>query len=214
MIRFDDLPRTNRALLLARLDMEIAEANCMNIFGLARKRQQTIDETWREICRKAGQPRCAIPAALVAPRDQWSESVAAAHSDSTTAPPPIESSTATPTATSSPEDADVNAGSGHRALNLRVPLVAGAVAVLALGGGLVVLVASLNSTVAPQISLQIPNASPGNIIRDGSSTSNGQTDRTAGRTPPGGKPEFDPNSIPPPTGTIRRLEAISKSFKK
>ena len=29
-----------------------------------------------------------------------------------------------------------------------------------------------------------------------------------------GKPEFDPNNVPPPQGTIRRMEAISKAFGK
>jgi hypothetical protein len=57
--------------------------------------------------------------------------------------------------------------------------------------------------VAPQASWQIQNARAGDvpraavIVRD-------QRGESA--------PTFDPNSLPPPQGTIRRLEGISKSF--
>ena len=213
MIKFDHLPPTNRALILATLDLEIAEAHCKNIFVLAHKRHQSIHKLWHDVCRKTGQPDCEIPAPLIAP-DQGSESATAAHLDSTTASPPLEASTALPAATSSLKGGNVNAGSGHRAQNLGVPLVAGALALLALGVGLLVLVASPNSAVAPQASSQMSNAKRGDVVRDNSGASKGQTDRTAGRTPPPDKPEFDPDSLPPPQGTIRRMEAISKAFQK
>jgi hypothetical protein len=70
MIEFDDLPQTSRALLLARLELEIAQAKCTNIFGLARNRKQTIREIWQEVCRKTGQPRCTMPLPLIAPQER------------------------------------------------------------------------------------------------------------------------------------------------
>src|SRR5262249_1538785 len=58
---FDDLPPNSRSLIIATLGLEIASSNCKNIFDLARKRHQTVDEVWRSICRKTAQPICTIP---------------------------------------------------------------------------------------------------------------------------------------------------------
>ena len=49
MIQFEDLPRTNRTLLLATLELEIAEAKCTNILQLAHKRNLPIADIWRDI---------------------------------------------------------------------------------------------------------------------------------------------------------------------
>jgi hypothetical protein len=240
MVKFDDLPHSSQTLMLATLQLEIAEAKCANILDLSRTRHKAIQDVWRDICRKTGQPRCTVPPAVMAPRDQGLESVTAGHVDATTAARLVESPRLTSsdplTATPAPSGSSANNGAmtapaktalastpgGHRARSLRAPMVVGLVAVLALGVGLVVLLGGPQSTVAPQTSLQIPGARPTDVVRDGTiirdrskdSASSGQTDRTAGRTAPEDKPEFDPNSVPPPQGTIRRLEAISKSFSK
>jgi hypothetical protein len=241
MVKFDDLPKTSQSLMLATLQLEIAEAKCANILDLSRTRHQAIQDVWRDICRKTGQPRCTVPPAVMAPRDQWLESVTAGHVDATTAARLFESPALTSseplTATPAPNGSSANTGAitmppkaavlastprSHRARNHRAPMVAGLAVILALGVGLVVLVASPPSTVAPQTSLQIPGERPSDVVRDGTiirdrskdGASSAQTDRTAGRTAPEDKPEFDPNSVPPPQGTIRRLEAISKSFSK
>jgi len=241
MVKFDDLPKTSQSLMLATLQLEIAEAKCANILDLSRSRHQAIQDVWREICRKTGQPRCMAPPAVMAPRDQWLESVTAGHVDATTAARLFESprltSSEPPTATPPPNGSNANSGAiavsakmtalastagGRRAHGVRAPMVVGLVVSLALGVGLVVLVAGPPSAVAPQTSLQIPGAKPTDVVRDGTiirdrskeGVSSGQTDRMAGRTAPEDKPEFDPNSVPPPQGTIRRLEAISKSFSK
>src|SRR5262245_20766541 len=173
MIKFDDLPRANRALILARLGLEIAEANCTSISVLAHKRHQTVQKIWDEVCRKVGQPHCAIPAPVLA-GDQWSDAVTAADLHSATTTHPLEFSAAAPPAPPSHNDGHVNAGGGHRAHDLRVPLIAIAVAVLALAVGVLALVASLNSTVAPQASLQITNAKPSEVVRDRRAIYNGQ----------------------------------------
>jgi hypothetical protein len=214
MIKFDDLPRTNRALILAKLGLAIAEANCTNIFVLAHKRHQTIHQIWRDACRQAGQPPCDVPASVLATRDQCLESATAAHLHSVIASPPSKPQTASPPAPSFPKSGNVNAGTGHRADSLRVPLVASAIAILALGVGVLVLVASPNSAVAPQASMQIPNARSGNIVRDSGGAFNRPADRTVARASPADKPQFDPSSVPTPQGTIRRMEEISKAFGK
>ncbi len=221
MIKFDDLPHTNRTLLLATLELEIAEAKCTNILQLAHKRNLPIQEIWRDICRKTGQPRCTVPAPVMVSRDQWLESATSGRLDSTTATSALDPPTPTSLKEGSvnagtiavpvvlvkqPRAAPVPAFSAQRAQNLRAPLIAGLVAILALGVGFLVLVASPNSTVAPQASLQIPNAKPDDVLR-GATIIRDQSGESA-------KPEFDPNSVPPPQGTIRRLEGISKSFWK
>ena len=194
MINFDDLSHTKRTLILATLQLEIAEANCTNILDLARKRNQDIHDLWRELCKKTGQPHCTVPAPVLATGDPWRETVpAAAHLDSPPAvaarPTTIASreappSSAFPPPTSlkppmAPKAGGVNtaaaavpvkkaaASSAHRAPNRRGLLVVGVVAILSVGVGLLVMVAGSNSTVSPQTSLQIPNAKPGDVVREG-----------------------------------------------
>jgi hypothetical protein len=70
MIKFDDLPHTNRTLILASLQLEIAEAHCTNILDLARKRNQNVHQIWRDICRKTRQPLCTVPAPVMDPSNQ------------------------------------------------------------------------------------------------------------------------------------------------
>src|SRR5215813_2584282 len=61
MVEFDKLPPKSRALILVTLGLEIASAHCTSIFDLARKRHQSMDELWRDVCRKTAQPQCAMP---------------------------------------------------------------------------------------------------------------------------------------------------------
>jgi len=113
------------------------------------------------------------------------------------------------------------ASSAHRALNRRGLLVVGVVAILSVGVGLLVMVAGSNSMVTPQTSLQIPNAKPGDVVREGTiirdrrnaGACGEQTDKAA-RPPSCDKAEAEPVNVPPPAGTMRRLDAISKSFSK
>jgi hypothetical protein len=66
MVKFEDLPKANQALILATLGLEIATAHCMNIVDLARKRNQTASTIWRDVCKRTGQPHCTMPPRVVA----------------------------------------------------------------------------------------------------------------------------------------------------
>ncbi len=79
MVGFDDLPHPARSLLLATLNLEIVSADCANIFDLARKRNQSVSEVWRDICRKYGQSRCLIPPQLLETRYTGSSAGAAGY---------------------------------------------------------------------------------------------------------------------------------------
>jgi hypothetical protein len=224
MIQFEDLPRTNRTLLLATLELEIAEAKCANILELAHKRNVPIADIWRDICRRTGQPRCTVPAPVMLSREQWRDSASSGHPDPATAIPAVAAPApeaardggtnagaiampALPVA-KPPSAAAMAASGAPRTRNLRAPLLAGLaaglVAGLALGAAFFVLLASPHATVAPQASLQVPNARPGAAAR-GATIVRDQSGESA-------PPPFDPNSVPPPQGTIRRLDGISKSF--
>jgi hypothetical protein len=65
MQRFEDLPGNHQALILAKLALEMIERNASSIHHLARTRQTDLMGIWRSICRKAGQPVCAIPIAVM-----------------------------------------------------------------------------------------------------------------------------------------------------
>ncbi len=223
MIQFEDLPRTNRTLLLATLELEIAEAKCTNILELAHKRNLPIADIWRDICRRTGQPRCTVPAPVMVSREQWLDSASSGHPDPATPPPAVAApapeaakdgganagAIAMPTVPVKPPRAAAMPASGaQRPRNLPAPLVAGLaaglVAGLALGAAFFVLLASPHATVAPQALLQVPKAKPGDAAR-GATIVRDQSGESA-------PPPFDPNSVPTPQGTIRRLDGISKSF--
>jgi hypothetical protein len=223
MIQFEDLPRTNRTLLLATLELEIAEAKCTNILQLAHKRNLPIADIWRDICRRTGQPRCTVPAPVMLSRERWLDSASPGHPDPATPTPAVaaptpeaakdggasEGASAVPAPpVKSPRAAAMPAAGAPRPRNLRAPLLAGLaaglVAGLALGAALFVLLASPHATVAPQASLQVPNVRPGDVPRAATNI----RDQSGESAPP----PFDPNSLPPPQGTMRRLEGISKSF--
>jgi hypothetical protein len=221
MIQFEDLPRTNRTLLLATLELEIAEAKCTNILELAHKRNLPIADIWRDVCRRTGQPRCTVPAPVMLSRKQWLDGASSGHPETAAsavqAPTPAAATDGGATAgaiampalaVKPPRAAAMAASGAQRPRSLRAPLVAGLaaglVAGLALGAAFFLLVASPHATVAPQASLQVPNARPGDVPRAATNI----RDQSGESAPPA----FDPNSLPPPQGTMRRLEGISKSF--
>jgi hypothetical protein len=61
MMRFEELPRNIRVLMLSKLVMEMNTLKSHNIHHLAKMRQTDVAGLWRSICRKAGQPMCTIP---------------------------------------------------------------------------------------------------------------------------------------------------------
>jgi len=64
MKRFEDLPENVRALILAKLGVELAAHNSPNVYHLAKIHQTDVMGVWREVCRKARQPVCTIPPAV------------------------------------------------------------------------------------------------------------------------------------------------------
>jgi hypothetical protein len=65
MTKFEELPGNVRALILAKLAAELAAHKSTNLHQLARLQRTDVAHTWREICRKAGQPACTIPAEVM-----------------------------------------------------------------------------------------------------------------------------------------------------
>jgi hypothetical protein len=62
MAKFEHLPENVRALILAKLAAELAAHKSADLHELARMQRTNVAHAWRDICRKAGQPACTIPA--------------------------------------------------------------------------------------------------------------------------------------------------------
>lgn len=65
LMRFEKLPENVRALILAKLAMEITAARAHSIHHLAKLQRSDVGVLWRTICRKAAQPACTIPAEVL-----------------------------------------------------------------------------------------------------------------------------------------------------
>lgn len=65
MNKFEELPANVRALLLARLAMELMTNRCANLYELAKRQKTDMMTAWREVCRLSKQPACTIPQAAV-----------------------------------------------------------------------------------------------------------------------------------------------------
>ena len=61
MNKFEDLPANVRALLLARLAIEIKINRCTSLHELAKRQQTDVATAWGSICRMAKQPLCTVP---------------------------------------------------------------------------------------------------------------------------------------------------------
>jgi hypothetical protein len=68
MTRFEDLPANVRALLLAKLAMELKASGCVNLCDLAMRKNVGMMTAWRGICQLSKQPICTVPQAAAAPR--------------------------------------------------------------------------------------------------------------------------------------------------
>ncbi len=227
MVEFNSLPQTTRSLILATLGLEIASANCTSIFDLARKRNQSVSDVWRDVCRKIGQPRCTMPQRVVRSEYSTTEPLleetqtvassgsgiayAAAHAVahaagvkpiSTRAPVAVAAPTAgvKPVSTrgSATIAAPAPARSGHRGQNRSVVLMVGLGAILVVGIGIALMVATPRSS---STTTARPNETVGVKPKE--------TARTGAD-----RPGFDPNSVPVPEGTLRRMEGINKAFSK
>ncbi len=65
MNRFEDLPANVRALLLARLAIELKIKRCVSLYDLAKRQNTDMVTAWRYVCRLSKQPVCTIPQAAV-----------------------------------------------------------------------------------------------------------------------------------------------------
>jgi len=61
MLRFEELPENVRALILAKLAMEMKAAKAHSLYHLAKIQKSEVSDLWHNICRKAAQPLCTIP---------------------------------------------------------------------------------------------------------------------------------------------------------
>ena len=215
MVEFDQLPQTNRSLILATLALDIATINCRNIFDLALRRKQTVHEVWRDICRRTAQPRCTMPKHLLESRytsadfyrliatapavERAAGATASARSVSieqfgdlvavTRAPPATPAPrTAAITRRPSTPQAKVPAPSGS---NRRLVMAASGAAALVLGVA-IALMGTRTLQTAPL---------------DGSVRASGGNSQSVASAPA-------LVSVPEPQGTARRMDAISKSFSK
>jgi hypothetical protein len=201
MVEFDSLPATSRSLILTKIALEIVSKNCTNIHQLARKRNQSVHDIWRDVCRKAGQPLCEIPQHVVAPS---SGAQAAASLGSMTTAKSFEHSDGV-TAVATPslvKKSSPSSSLGHLAQKRRVMLAIGL-------GGIVVAAISLFTVVSsmkPQGSLQAIR--PAEVVRVGFAKPDSTIQADAA------KPSPDSVNLPPLLGTIKRMDAISKTFSK
>jgi hypothetical protein len=70
MTRFEELPPNVRALMLAKLAIELRTRKASSIYQLAQKRRTNVRRLWRSICRMAKQPACTIPVTAQFPSRQ------------------------------------------------------------------------------------------------------------------------------------------------
>jgi len=61
MTRFEDLPANVRALLLARLALELRTNRCTSLHELAKKQRIDTASAWRRICQLSKQRVCTVP---------------------------------------------------------------------------------------------------------------------------------------------------------
>jgi len=215
MTAFDQLPRTTRSLLMATLNLEVVSAGCANIVDLAYRRHQSVNEVWRDVCRKCGQIRCPMPPGIL--DTQYS-----AFSNDSEMPRPV--AAAIPVgATIGESAADSQRPRGHamahadetdptpdsKTVPANIRSTRRPTARRQARKWPVTLIAALSVLVV---------AGVGFFVVSGMS---GQTSATAPQeavvkriaAPRESAPPAEP-SVPPPQGTVHRMEEIRKAFSK
>jgi hypothetical protein len=69
LLRFEELPGNVRALILAKLAIELKAAKAHSIYHLAKMQRSDVGDLWRTICRKAAQPVCTVPIGVLQKTD-------------------------------------------------------------------------------------------------------------------------------------------------
>jgi len=231
MVEFDNLPQNTRLLILATLELEIASEDCKNIFDLARKRYQTIDQVWRDVCKKTSLPRCTMPPRVTgtdytagaaanvfvfgdasanvsmfggAPANtKVASTKVAAPVNAKVAGPPTMAGPAHATA-ASPATIAASATNASPAPAARPPQKPNRTVALAVGLAAVLLLGIGLAVFAIPRSAENPYASMPTTV-----TRSNETVR-----PGGNKPSVDTSAVPVPEGAVRRLDAINKAFSK
>lgn len=200
MTQFDSLSATSRSLILTKLALEIVSKNCKSIPQLARKRNQSVQEVWRDVCRKAGQPLCEIPQHVMAP-SFGAQAVAALGSMTATSFERSEDVTnvATP---SRVKKLSPSSGLDRRAPKRRIMLAIG------LGGIVVAAIALFTAISSMNLQESSRALRPTEVVRVGAAKPDSTSRADAA------KPSPDSVYVPPPEGTIKRMDAISKAFSK
>jgi hypothetical protein len=228
MVEFDSLPQTTRSLILATLGLEIASANCRSIFDLARKRNQSVADVWRDVCRKGGQQRCTMPPRVTRPNYVATDeppddtSIAASAGSVMTAVP----GTTHPSANAAGMKPAANAAgmkpAAHAAVHatassatkgsssappkgaasaISAPRSQSRTIALAVGLGAILVIGIALIVALPGSSDQASTARPTEAVHV-------KSNETARAKQP------DAASVPTPQGTVRRMEEINKAFSK
>jgi hypothetical protein len=220
MVEFEQLPPKSRSLILATLALDIASRNCRSIFDLALRRNQSVHDVWRDICRKTSQPRCTMPRPLL--ESQYSRAMFAPAEGAWTAAAPPMSHAVPPQAADAPvtlapsaiELDDVvaltkpEAAIARRATNApphghrrKAVLMATLAASLMLAIALAYVVIARRPAQTARFD-QTPVAATTSV------------DGPVRKSSAGDKSGADRSAVPEPEGTVRRLEAIGGAFSK
>jgi hypothetical protein len=231
MVEFDNLPPTSRSLILATLALDIVSRNCRSIFDLALRRNQTVNDVWRDICRRTAQPHCTMPRRILESQYTGTLFPAAATVSPAAEPAPASASPSvearperlparTPTASvielgdliaiqtaerpPKPAPPPIRAPVSTRRDTVpkwQFMIAAGAAAMVLMVAGFAIVIAIPDSVQTTAVRLDAP------VIAKAA-----QSDAAAGTV--GLRSRADAVSVPVPEGTLRRLDAISKGFSK
>jgi hypothetical protein len=207
MHEFDQLAPNARSLLFATLAMEMAEENCVDIRHLAAKRKQTIDEAWRDVCKRAEQPHCKVPDVISnishpgrMPSGPSGAFANPARNTRTAEPvtneivPKARKPGAAVARGSAAADLPKGprAATHHKRQSTALVVGLGALVVVVAIGGAMVLFSSSNS-MRPAEMTRVGPAPRSAVYPEGSTAS---------------------VNVPAPQGTVRRMDAIKKAFDK
>lgn len=189
--------------MLATLALELASANCKNVFELARKRHQSVSDVWRDVCRKTGQPRCTVPQGVTRPdyiatapsheiSDATSPSAASSSAATTSSANGIAPAAVHATATTPVKSAAAATTAGHALSGRTIAVGAGLSAILVIGIGLII-------------------AMPRGADHTASTARPTEAVRAKANEPARAEQQ---TVVAPPQGTTRRMEEINKAFTK
>jgi hypothetical protein len=211
MHSFDDLPRATRRLLVAKLNLEIVSAHCANILDLAKKRNQSVRDVWRDICRNAGVIHCLMPPQLI--ESQYAANASVWYGmevEATASHRSVEQVHPVRALTRVSEQSRTTGQDMPAAATAAPARSASPARARPSRNGLATLAAGLGITFVAGIALYMMAAPSGPATTARPSETIRRIDQA--KSDERGRP--DPVEVPPPQGTVKRMDAISKSFSK